>query len=101
MCPSCVCRSPEEHVFGRRVRSLEAAGRPPGPPLLTHTWFTRAGPKPGRPTAADILSLSSTLDSAPSDMDWYLCGPDSFMNGMRDLLTASGVREEHIKREVF
>jgi ferredoxin-NADP reductase/MOSC domain-containing protein YiiM len=65
-----------------------------------------------RPTATDQLGVdfnsSGHIDIAllekigvPKDGDFYLCGPSSFLQSMRDGLQKWGVLAEHIHMEIF
>lgn len=65
-----------------------------------------------RPAAADALGtdydVAGRLDLAmldraevPRDADYYLCGPDPFMQAIGAALTARGVAPEHVATEAF
>lgn len=91
-----------EHVFREHLRRL-AAGHPEH--LFHHVRYTapRPGDVPGRDFDGagriDRTTLAALLP--PDDYDVYLCGPTGFMAGMREALTALGVRPERVRTEAF
>lgn len=94
-------RSGEAHAFGREARALVGSltgGR-------SNVWFTR-------PSAAD--RLGSDFDAAgrpsveavaalgvPPGADFYLCGPQTFIDELSEGLAAWGVRPQQIHSELF
>jgi ferredoxin-NADP reductase/MOSC domain-containing protein YiiM/ferredoxin len=93
-------RNGSQHAFGAEVDALLA--RLPDAHRLVA--YSGAGPEP--PTSA--YDVAGRLDLAaleragvPTDADFYLCGPDPFMQAMGEALTARGVAPERVATEAF
>jgi ferredoxin-NADP reductase/ferredoxin len=94
-------RHGREHAFGAEVdRLLAALPR-------AHRLVSYSRPDPGdRPGAAfdtvGRLSIETiAADGIPTDADYYLCGPDAFMQSLSAALIARGALPEHVAMEVF
>jgi ferredoxin-NADP reductase len=91
-------RSPESAYYGPELAALEGAGS-----LRVDTIHTRRAPAgspraPGRLTASDLESLAF----APSDgAVFYVCGPNSFVAHVTDLLAALGHDPATVRTERF
>jgi ferredoxin-NADP reductase/MOSC domain-containing protein YiiM/ferredoxin len=94
-------RNHDEHAFGAEVDDLLAA--------LPDSHRVVAYSKPANPDPpAANHDLSGRLDltvlehaEVPKDADYYLCGPDGFMQTIGAALAARGVTPERIATEVF
>jgi ferredoxin-NADP reductase/MOSC domain-containing protein YiiM/ferredoxin len=93
-------RNGSQHAFGAEVDAL-LAQLPDAHRLVA---YSGAGPEP--PTSA--YDVAGRLDLAaleragvPTDADFYLCGPDPFMQAMGEALTARGVAPERVATEAF
>jgi ferredoxin-NADP reductase len=94
-------RSGREHAFGHEVDELLAA--------LPHAHrivsFSR--PNPGEVPGAEFdavgrLSIETIADAGiPVDADYYLCGPEGFMQSLSAALIARGTLPEHVATEIF
>ena len=88
-------------AFGDHLRALAAAHES----LTTHIRFSQAGDKDQLGQShdseghvdIDLVKAVLPLD----DYDYYLCGPQSFMQSLYRGLTGLGVREERIHYESF
>jgi ferredoxin-NADP reductase/MOSC domain-containing protein YiiM len=91
-----------QHAFGAEVDRLLAAlpdahrlvlyGHGTAPPAGAREAFDGIG----RLTAARVDDLR-----LPKDGEYYLCGPNSFMEDLNAALLASGVAPEHLHTEIF
>jgi ferredoxin len=93
-------RNGSQHAFGAEVDAL-LAQLPDAHRLVA---YSGVGPEP--PTSA--YDVAGRLDLAaleragvPTDADFYLCGPDPFMQAMGEALTARGVASERVATEAF
>jgi ferredoxin-NADP reductase/ferredoxin len=94
-------RNRAELAFGAEVDELLAA--------LPDAHRVLAYSRPGDPDRLGTdHDVSGRLDpavlqqaGAPTDADYYVCGPDGFMRAIRDALTARGVAPERIATEAF
>ena len=94
-------RNGKSHSFSAEVRELVARlarGR-------SHVWYSRplAEDRPGSDyDATGRIQLKVLQQMGLSrDGDFYLCGPSSFSDGLRDSLAAWGVPGERIHTELF
>jgi ferredoxin-NADP reductase/MOSC domain-containing protein YiiM len=93
-------RGPDEHPFAAEAHALLASL----PHAREHIFYSAATPQErhrahaarGRITREGLAALR-----IPASASAYICGPASFMTGMRDALTALGVDPEHIHSELF
>jgi ferredoxin-NADP reductase/MOSC domain-containing protein YiiM len=93
-------RGPDEHPFAAEARALLASL----PHAREHIFYSAATPQErhrthaarGRITREGLAALR-----IPASASAYICGPASFMTGMRDALTALGVDPERIHSELF
>ena len=90
-------RNRSEQAFGAEVDALLAA-LPDGHRVLAYS----------RPADGDQCDVTGRLDRAvleyaevPTDADFYICGPDGFMRGIGEALTALGVAPERVATEAF
>jgi ferredoxin-NADP reductase/MOSC domain-containing protein YiiM/ferredoxin len=94
-------RSREEHAFASEANALLAA-LPESHRLIAYS----------RPLDAEAPGIDhditrrldlAALESAgvPADADYYLCGPDGFMQAIGSALTARGVPPERVATEAF
>ena len=94
-------RDGREHAFGGEVDGL-LAGLPSAHRIVSYSRPV-ASETPG--AAFDTigrLSIDTVTDAAiPADADYYLCGPDAFMQAMSAALVARGTVPEHVVMEVF
>lgn len=94
-------RSGREHVYGSRVRQLVAKNDL----LRSHVLYSKPGPNDvvGHDfDACGRLSTETLDDLLPSfNVDFYLCGPESFMRDMVRGLMSRGVPKEQIRYEFF
>jgi ferredoxin-NADP reductase/MOSC domain-containing protein YiiM/ferredoxin len=94
-------RNRAELAFGAEVDELLAA--------LPDAHRVLAYSRPGDPDRlGSDHDVSGRLDpavleqaGAPTDADYYVCGPDGFMRAIRAALTARGVAPERIATEAF
>jgi ferredoxin-NADP reductase/MOSC domain-containing protein YiiM/ferredoxin len=94
-------RDGAEHAFGPEVDHLLDA--------LPHAHrivsYSRPEPGVAPGTSFDQVGRVSieTITGAgiPVDADYYLCGPDSFMQSLSAALVARGTLPEHVSMEVF
>jgi len=94
-------RNGREHAFGHEVDGLLAA--------LPHAHrivsFSR--PEPGEVPGAEFdavgrLSGETITDAGiPVESDYYLCGPEAFMQSLSAALIARGTRPERVSTEIF
>lgn len=94
-------RNRKDHPFAQEAHSLVqrlAHGR-------SQVWYSRPGSEdrpgadfdlPGRITGGALEKLGM-----PREADFYLCGPNAFMNDMASWLTALGVPGERVHAEIF
>jgi ferredoxin len=94
-------RNRDEHAFGAEVDAL-LGGLGDG-----HRVVTYCQPGAGEALGSDY-DVSGRLDLAvldraevPTDADYYLCGPESFMRAIGAALTARGVQPAHVATEAF
>jgi ferredoxin-NADP reductase/MOSC domain-containing protein YiiM/ferredoxin len=93
-------RGPDEHPFAAEAHALLASL----PHAREHIFYSAATPQQrhrahaarGRITREGLAALR-----IPASASAYICGPASFMTGMRDALTALGVDPERIHSELF
>jgi ferredoxin-NADP reductase/MOSC domain-containing protein YiiM/ferredoxin len=93
-------RGPDEHPFAAEAHALLASL----PHAREHIFYSAATPQErhrahaarGRITREGLAALR-----IPAGASAYICGPASFMTGMRDALTALGVDPERIHSELF
>jgi ferredoxin-NADP reductase/MOSC domain-containing protein YiiM/ferredoxin len=93
-------RGPAEHPFAAEAHTLLAA-LPYTRELIFYSAATaaerrRAHASPGRLTKEALAGLA-----IPPAASAYVCGPASFMNDMRDTLTAIGLDQAAIHTELF
>jgi ferredoxin-NADP reductase len=82
-------RGPREHPFAAETRALLASL----PRAREHVFYSTAG---GRMSEETLAALA-----LPANADAYICGPASFMAGMRDALTRIGIGPARIHAELF
>ena len=93
-------RGPAEHPFAAEAHALLASL----PHAREHIFYSAATPQErhrahaarGRITREGLAALR-----IPASASAYICGPASFMTGMRDALTALGVDPKRIHSELF
>jgi ferredoxin-NADP reductase/MOSC domain-containing protein YiiM/ferredoxin len=92
-------RDAREHAFSREAQELLAR--------LPRSRRLVAYSRPGREEGEDF-DVAGRLDAAaldragvPADADYYLCGPDAFMQDLAVALSARGVAGERVMREAF
>jgi ferredoxin-NADP reductase/MOSC domain-containing protein YiiM/ferredoxin len=93
-------RDRAEHAFAAEVDAL-LAELPDAHRLVAYS-------RPGADTASDLYDITGHLDLAaidragvPCDADYYVCGPDGFMEAIGAALTARGVPPECVATEAF
>ncbi len=94
-------RNGAEHAFAQETRSLLATL----PNARSRVWYSRPGPddhlgtdydEPGRITPEGIAATG-----APTDSEFYLCGPTAFMTATRTGLGTLGVPTGRVHTETF
>jgi ferredoxin-NADP reductase/MOSC domain-containing protein YiiM/ferredoxin len=94
-------RNGEEHAFAAEADAL-LAGLPDAHRVVA---YSRPGAADTRGAAYDVaghLDLATIEDAGvPADADYYLCGPEAFMQAMADALAARGVQPDRIATEAF
>jgi ferredoxin-NADP reductase/MOSC domain-containing protein YiiM len=93
-------RGPREHPFAAEAHALLASL----PHRHEHVFYSGATPAELRRAGAAQGRLSKDALAAlaiPSGASAYICGPASFMTGMRDALTALGLAAADIHTELF
>ena len=94
-------RDGAEHAFAQEARSLLAAL----PNARGRVWYSRPGAndhlgidydEPGHLTPEGVVATG-----APTDSEFYLCGPAPFMLAMRTGLAALGVPSARMHSEIF
>jgi ferredoxin-NADP reductase len=94
-------RSGREHAFGAEVDELLAALP------RAHRIVSFSRPEPGALPGAEFdaigrLSIDTITGAAiPVDADYYLCGPEGFMQSLSAALIARGTPPEHVATEIF
>ena len=94
-------RDGREHAFGEEVDQLLAALP------RAHRIVSYSRPAPGETPGAGFdmggrLSIETiAAASIPVDADYYLCGPDAFMQSLSAALIARGTMPERVAMEVF
>jgi ferredoxin-NADP reductase/MOSC domain-containing protein YiiM/ferredoxin len=94
-------RNHDEHAFGAEVDELLAA-LPDGHRFVAYSRPSDADTDGAGYDHTGRLDLT-VLEAArvPTDADYYLCGPDTFMRAIGAALAARGVSPERIATEVF
>jgi ferredoxin-NADP reductase/MOSC domain-containing protein YiiM len=93
-------RGPREHPLAAEADTLLAAL----PHARQHVFYSAATPEetrsagaaPGRLTEDQLIALS-----VPPDAAAYICGPASFMTGIRSALTTAGLDPTRVHTELF
>jgi ferredoxin-NADP reductase/MOSC domain-containing protein YiiM/ferredoxin len=94
-------RNHEEHAFGAEVNQLLTA-LPDGHRLVAYSQPTDVDAPSEDHDLLGRLDLKALEQAGvPADADYYLCGPEDFMNAIGAALTARGVAPERIATEVF
>ena len=94
-------RNGKSHSFAREARELLALL----PRARGQVWYSRPDPedRAGRDYDATGRLAMTDLDrlGVPRDGDFYLCGPSSFLDGLRTGLIGWGVPSDRIHSEIF
>ena len=94
-------RDRREHAFGAEVDQLLTAL----PRAHRIVSYSRPDPDetpgPGFDMAGRLSIDTIAAAGIPSDADYYLCGPDAFMQSLSAALMARGTLPEHVVMEVF
>jgi ferredoxin-NADP reductase/MOSC domain-containing protein YiiM len=94
-------RSGREHAFGEEVDELLTALP------RAHRIVSFSRPEPGEAPGGEFdaigrLSIETITGAAiPVDADYYLCGPEGFMQSLSAALIARGTPPEHVATEIF
>jgi ferredoxin-NADP reductase len=94
-------RNAREHAFGGEVNELLAAL------AHAHRIVSFSRPEPGDAPGAEFdaigrLSIDTIAGAAiPAEADYYLCGPEGFMQSLSAALIARGTPPEHVATEIF
>jgi ferredoxin-NADP reductase/MOSC domain-containing protein YiiM len=80
------------HAFAAEVTALLDSL----PDAHQRVFYTRGGDQPRRLNRQSIETLG-----LPTDATAYLCGPNAFMDDIREALTAAGIDPAHIHTELF
>jgi ferredoxin-NADP reductase/MOSC domain-containing protein YiiM len=93
-------RGPREHPFAAEAHALLASL----PHAREHVFYSAATP-PERhhadATRGRITKQALARLAIPASASAYVCGPESFMAGVRDALTALGVDPDAVHAELF
>jgi ferredoxin-NADP reductase/MOSC domain-containing protein YiiM len=93
-------RDAKQHAFAGEAHELLQAL----PRAHERIFYTSvdADPPPGIPVIRGRPTLAALTDlGLPADANAYLCGPASFMNDMRDVLSEIGVAPDRVHTELF
>lgn len=93
-------RSPQEHPLAAEAHGLLGSL----PRSSEHVFFSAAAPRGhgGDHAASGRLNRDRLLAlGVPAGATAYVCGPESFMADMKDVLTACGLEEAAIHSELF
>jgi ferredoxin-NADP reductase/MOSC domain-containing protein YiiM len=96
------CHDASQHAFGPEVDRL-LAELPDAHRLILY-GHGEPPPDGARPAFDEIGRLTAARLAAiglPSEADYYLCGPSSFMEDLGAGLAAAGVAPEHLHTELF
>jgi ferredoxin-NADP reductase/ferredoxin len=94
-------RNGAEHAFAQETRSLLATL----PNARSRVWYSQPGLDDHLGTDYDELGHITpegiAATGAPTDSQFYLCGPTPFMTGIRSGLSALGVPTARVHTEMF
>jgi ferredoxin-NADP reductase/MOSC domain-containing protein YiiM len=93
-------RGPREHPFAAEAHALLASL----PHSREHVFYSAATPAERRrdgAAAGRITGEALARLAVPPDASAYICGPASFMAGVRDALTTIGLAQAAIRTELF
>jgi ferredoxin-NADP reductase len=94
-------RNGAEHAFAQETRSLLATL----PNARSRVWYSQPGPDDHLGTDYDELGHITpegiAATGAPTDCEFYLCGPTPFMTATRTGLGALGVPRARVHTETF
>jgi ferredoxin-NADP reductase/MOSC domain-containing protein YiiM len=96
----CAARRPREHPMADEAHTLLASL----PHAHEHVFYSQATPPERRRSHASAGRLSNDKLATlplPPEATAYVCGPASFMAGLRDALIAVGLRPDRIHTELF
>ena len=93
-------RDRAEHAFAAEVDAL-LAGLPGSHRLVAYSRPAEGPPDTGHAVPGRLDRAMLEQVGAPTDADYYLCGPEGFMRAMSAALTARGVAPERISTETF
>jgi nitric oxide dioxygenase len=93
-------RNSRSQVFAQHLQSLRALQQP-----INIKLFNKEGDGQGYDFEGrmDLRKLDKTKDLYVDDETtrYFICGPESFMTDMQDVLESYGVKKEQIKLEIF
>jgi ferredoxin-NADP reductase/MOSC domain-containing protein YiiM len=94
-------RNGAEHAFAQEIRSMLATL----PNARSRVWYSQPGPDDHLGTDFDELGHITpdgiAATGAPTDSEFYLCGPTPFMTATRTGLGTLGVPAAHVHTETF
>ncbi|MDX6254075.1 MAG: hypothetical protein QOJ11_409 [Frankiales bacterium] len=94
-------RNGAEHAFAQETRSLLATL----PNARSRVWYSQPGPDDHLGTDYDelghITAEKIAAAGAPTDGEWFLCGPTPFMMAIRAGLDSLGVPTARLHTETF
>ena len=90
-------RNAESHAFAAEVTSLIKSL----PHAQQHVFYTGGDAEDSFIVHRRLNRESIAALGLPTDATVYLCGPSSFMDAVREALTATGIESAHIHTELF
>jgi len=87
----------ETHAFATEISSLIASL----PQAVQHVYYTAGDGTGANITSGRLDRRSIAALGLPADATVYLCGPTTFMEAMRDALTATGIAPGRVHTELF
>jgi ferredoxin-NADP reductase/MOSC domain-containing protein YiiM len=90
-------RNTESHAFAAEVTTLIKSL----PHAQQHVFYTGGDGNDSFIVYGRLDRESVAALHLPPDATVYLCGPNAFMDAMRDALTATGINPAHIHTELF
>ena len=90
-------RNAESHAFAAEVRTLIESL----PDAQQHVFYTSGDGADSFIVHGRLNRESIAALHLPADATVYLCGPNAFMDAMREALTATGINPIHIHTELF
>jgi ferredoxin-NADP reductase len=93
-------RSPREHALAGEAETL-LASLPRAREQIFYSHATAAECRPVHAAPGHVTQEALAALAIPPDASAYICGPATFMTGVRDALAATGVDPGAIRTELF